>query len=65
MAGIYTLEDVERKIERIKKWIEIGEKEEKIIIGGDLVASTGKLDGRVWGENEEDRQEKGGQKIRK
>lgn len=44
MAGIYTLEDVESKIERIKKWMEIGEKEEKIIIGGNLNASTGELD---------------------
>ncbi|KAK9304805.1 hypothetical protein QLX08_004004 [Tetragonisca angustula] len=47
LAGIYALGDVEGKIEQIKDWMEIGEKEEKIIIGGDLNVRMGELGERI------------------
>ena len=64
MAEIYSLGNVEGKIERMKDWTEIREKKEQITIGEDLNARTGELGGRIWKKLRK-RQKKGSQKIRK
>ncbi|EFN86824.1 hypothetical protein EAI_04480 [Harpegnathos saltator] len=35
VVGVYVNGDIEEKLERMKKWMEEGEGEEKTIIGGD------------------------------
>ncbi|XP_070170412.1 golgin subfamily A member 6-like protein 22 [Polyergus mexicanus] len=55
IVGVYVNEDLERKIEGLKKWMEEREEEgRRIIIGGDFNARTGEMGGRVnLGEEEE------------
>ena len=65
MTGVYALGDVEEKVERIKDWIEMGEKEKKVIIKGDLNARMGELGTRTWGVDEVEPVEKRRSKDKK
>lgn len=46
IVGVYVNGDIERKLNKLKKWME-GGREEMVIIGGDFDASTGEQGGRV------------------
>ncbi|KMQ84349.1 hypothetical protein RF55_17916 [Lasius niger] len=44
IVGIYVNEDLERKIERLKKWMEESEEGgRRVVIGGDFNARTGEV----------------------
>lgn len=69
IVGIYVREDIERKLEKMKRWLE-GKREEevKVIIGGgDFNARTGEAGGKVVLGEEEDSKEskKSDEKINK
>lgn len=52
VIGIYVNGDWRQKIERMRKWMEVGGKE-RVIVGGDFNARTGELEGRGrWGEGD-------------
>ena len=54
VVAVYVNGDMERKLERIRGWME-GQKEgERTIIGGDFNARTGTLGGRIEGGEEEE-----------
>ncbi|KMQ88770.1 hypothetical protein RF55_11684 [Lasius niger] len=55
IVGVYVNEDIERKIEGLKKWMEESEeKGKRVVIGGDFNTRIGEMGGRVnMGENEE------------
>lgn len=44
---MYVNKDLESKLEMLKEWIQ--EKEERVVIGGDFNARTGREGGRVEG----------------
>ncbi|KMQ84236.1 hypothetical protein RF55_18131, partial [Lasius niger] len=54
IVGIYVNENLERKIEGLKKWMEESKEEgRRVVIGGDFNARTGEMGGRVnMGEEE-------------
>jgi len=48
IVGVYVNEDLEKKIEELKKWMEEREEEgRRVIIGGDFNARTGEMGGKV------------------
>lgn len=57
IVGVYIKEDIEKKLEGLKKWMEGNEEEEtRIVTGGDFNARTGEMGGRIVIDKEENNQ---------
>lgn len=58
VIGIYVNNDLERKLEELKKWTEEKGEKERIIIGGDFIGREGEIIGEEDIEDERESKDK-------